>query len=76
MRHPNKHIRAAIEFALSCGWAARSGGGHAFCIIFCPKNNRSGCQKSVWSTPRDPEAHARDIIRFVEKCPHSGETDD
>ena len=70
MMHPNKHIRAAIEYALSLGWNQRPGGGHAFCLIRCPLGVREGCQKSVWSTPRNPEAHARDIIRFVDRCSH------
>jgi hypothetical protein len=27
----------------------------------CPEESREGCAKSVWSTPRNPEAHARDM---------------
>ncbi|MBI1346984.1 hypothetical protein GC163_11920 [bacterium] len=69
MKHANKHIRDAIEYAQEKGWTLRPG-HHAFCILYCPAGMRGGCQKSVWSTPRNPEAHARDIRREVDKCPH------
>ncbi|MCX7412517.1 MAG: hypothetical protein NTW36_03625 [Planctomycetia bacterium] len=68
--HHNKHIRQALAHAAARGWRTRPGGGHAFCILLCPEATREGCLKSVWSTPRNPEAHARDIIRFVDRCPH------
>ncbi|HIE30439.1 TPA: hypothetical protein EYP66_24535 [Candidatus Poribacteria bacterium] len=29
------------------------------------------CRVRVMSTPRNPEAHARDIRRYVDRCPHS-----
>lgn len=78
--HPNKHVRDAIAHAIALGWRTRAGGGHAFCILMCPAQSRHGCLKSVWSTPRNPEAHARDILRFVKRCPHvidaGGEFDD
>ena len=76
MMHPNKHIRASIEYALSRGWTQRPGGGHAFCILKCPAGVREGCRKSVWSTPRNPEAHARDIVRYVDHCPHCGQPEE
>lgn len=69
-RHPNKEIQAALNFAESEGWAVlKSPKGHCWGILRCP-HGRGGCQKSVWSTPRDPESHAKAIRRFVEKCPH------
>lgn len=67
VRHPNKHINAAIEFAFKQGWIARPG-HHAFCVIYCPAGKRGACQMSVWSTPKNPQAHAKDIIRTVENC--------
>ncbi len=66
-RHPNKHIRAAIEYAESQGWVLIPGRGHAFGILRCPNGCR--CAKSIWSTPRDPESHAKDVLRFVRRCP-------
>jgi hypothetical protein len=69
-RHPNKHIEAAVRYAESRGWRVTISGGHAWGRIFCPLPTRQGCKKSVWSTPRNPQAHARDIHRTVDDCPH------
>ncbi len=68
-RHPNKHIQAALEFAYDRGWTARTA-HHAFCVIKCDFGQRGGCSMSVWSTPKHPQDHAKDIIRYVEQCPH------
>lgn len=66
-RHPNKHIQAAIEYAIENGWTFVLSNGHAFGILRCGAQN-GGCQKSVWLTPKNPEDHARQIIRYVRKC--------
>lgn len=69
-RHPNKEIESALEHAREKGLTVvKSPRGHCWGVIRCPFG-RGGCQKSVWSTPRNPEQHARDIRRFVDKCPH------
>ena len=70
--HPNKHIREAVDYALEHGWTLRKAGprGHAWGRLYCPQGDRGGCQFSVFSTPRDPEAHARWLRRQVERCPH------
>jgi len=73
MRHPNKHIQAALEYAASKGWTIRKSRGHAFCIIMCPAGRRGTCRMSVWSTPVDPQGHARRIIAYVDDCPHRGD---
>ena len=74
-RHQNKEIERAIQFAESLGWRVRkaSGAAHPFGVLRCPHNSkkcRCGvfCQVSVWSTPRNPVAHARRILRAVENC--------
>ena len=69
-RHPNKHIQAAISYAIENGWRLVASNGHAFGILFCAHADRDGCQKSVWSTPRNPENHAKEIRRVVDRCPH------
>ena len=79
-RHPDKHIEAAIHYAESLGWKVVLSNGHAWGRLFCPKSTRQGCIVSVWSTPRNPFAHARRIRREVDMCPHcagdgSGEED-
>ncbi|MEZ6102670.1 MAG: hypothetical protein R3E01_27330 [Pirellulaceae bacterium] len=75
-RHPNKHIENAVSYAESLGWRVEISGGHAWGRLFCPQSSREGCIVSVWSTPRKPENHARQIWREVDLCPHSGETID
>jgi hypothetical protein len=75
-RHPNKEIQAALEYAQRMGWTViKSAKGHCWGIIRCP-HGRGGCQKSVWSTPKSPQDHAKDIRRFVDKCPHGGDSED
>jgi hypothetical protein len=71
--HPNKHIRAAVDYALEHGWTLRKGGprSHAWGRLYCPLHGREGCHFSVASTPRNPEAHARWICRQVDNCPHA-----
>lgn len=71
-KHPIKEIQLAIMFALSKGWVLQETGGssHAWGRLKCPERSRDGCIISVWSTPRVPENHARQIIRAVTNCAH------
>jgi hypothetical protein len=71
--HPNKHINAAIEYAIGRGWALKKAGAraHIWGSLFCPHGDRGGCRISVFSTPRVPENHARWIRRLVDRCEHS-----
>lgn len=70
--HPNKHIREAVEYAISAGWTLRRAGAraHTWGLLFCPQRDRSGCRRAVYSTPRSPEDHASDIRQAVDRCPH------
>lgn len=68
--HPDKEINAAIEYALEHGWTFTRASGHAFGILWCPLRHRDGCQKSVWSTPRNSFNHAREIRAAVNRCLH------
>ena len=75
-RHPNKEIQAALEYAQRMGWSViKSPKGHCWGIIRCP-HGRGGCQKSIWSTPKSPQDHAKDIRRWVDKCPHGRDGED
>lgn len=72
-KHPDKEIRAAIEYAISQGWTVRKGGGSADCwgILRCPMNSRDCrcgqfCSMSVWGTPKVPVHHAAAIRRTVD----------
>lgn len=69
-RHPNKHIERAVKYAESLGWRVEMSSGHAWGFLLCPESTREGCIVGAWSTPRNPENHARKITRDVDLCPH------
>lgn len=73
--HKNKEIARAIQEALSQDWTFKksSGSAHAFGVLFCPAQNRTGCKISVLSTPRSPENHAKQIRKAIKKCTHCKE---
>ncbi|THV40525.1 hypothetical protein FAB82_14745 [Glycomyces buryatensis] len=75
-RHPNKHIRAAIEYMEEKGWKIETSGGHAWGRAFCPGGG-TGCRppRSIWSTPRSPEDFAKQLRKVADECPHGLETD-
>lgn len=72
-RHPNKDVEAALVYAEARGWRVEAARGHAWARMYCPWNDdecRCGefCIVSVWSTPRNTFAHARQITRVVDGC--------
>jgi hypothetical protein len=72
-KHPNKHIREAIRHAEKNGWRFNRAGprAHIFGTLLCPHAGRDGCVIRVMSTPRNPEKHAENIRRDVDRCPHA-----
>ncbi len=70
--HPNKHIRAAIEYAIDKGWRVKKAGAraHIWGELYCLHAQRGGCIVRVFSTPKNPEGHARFIRRQINTCPH------
>jgi hypothetical protein len=68
-KHPDKHIRAAIDYAVANGWHVVDAGksAHAFCRLYCNAGHAEHMM-SVWSTPRSPENHARQIMHKVDQC--------
>lgn len=68
--HPNKHIREALLYAEERGWKSRksSSRAHAWGTIRCQYGHRT-CWMAIYSTPKNPENHARHIRRKVDKCP-------
>lgn len=60
-RHPNKEIEAAVQYAEEQQWTYKSPGNsaHAWGRLYCPLREREGCILSIWSTPRDPDVHAK-----------------
>jgi hypothetical protein len=69
-RHPNKDIEAAVQHAEAASWVWSKGKGHCWGRLKCPSGKRGGCQFSIWSTPKNPVAHARQILKRVGDCPH------
>lgn len=69
-RHQNGDIEAAIRYAESHGWSVRKSGPRAkpWGRIWCPFQEHSQHQMSVWSTPKNPQNHAKQIVRFVDRC--------
>lgn len=74
-KHPNKHIENAIKYAEKHGWRYQQTGksAHAWGRMLCILEDRKGCSMSIWSTPRNQENHAMQIIRKVNHCKHDGE---
>ena len=70
--HPNRYIREAIAYAVRNGWTLRKSGprAHTWGLLYCPQADRTGCLRAIYSTPRHPEDHAKDIRRAVDRCPH------
>ena len=69
-RHQNKHIAEAVSYAESLGWRLRMSDGHVWGLLWCPEASRDGCRLHVFSTPRNPEGHARWLRREIDRCPH------
>ncbi len=77
-RHPDKAIEAAIAELEAAGWryAPTGKSAHAWGKLCCRQHDPSGCTIYVWSTPRVPERHARDIRRAGRKCGHADQGGD
>lgn len=72
-KHSKKEIEEALKYAEENNWIVKVGGSHAWGKIYCPyndKNCRCGefCITSIWSTPKSPTNHAKQIKRIVDNC--------
>ncbi|QIG92147.1 hypothetical protein [Bradyrhizobium sp. 6(2017)] len=74
--HPNKEIEAVVSEAETEGWGWRKVNGHAWGQLLCAHHDRDGCRISIWSTPKNPENHAKQIRRVIDRCPHKEEVND
>lgn len=83
-RHPDKAVEAALKALEAAGWTVKEAKGrssHAWGYVLCPANAgdacRSGvfCRMSVWSTPRNPQAHAHELLRKADGCVVKGDSD-
>jgi len=69
--HPKKEVEDALRYAESKGWRVEVGGGHAWGKMYCPYNRvlcRCGefCITSIWSTPKNPANHGKQLRRVVD----------
>jgi len=70
-RHPKEDVDAALAAAEEAGWTViPTSSGHRWGVMRCGEASRSGCQISIWSTPRSPDTHAKQIRRALNRCPH------
>ncbi|MGV8084527.1 MAG: hypothetical protein AB2L09_12995 [Coriobacteriia bacterium] len=81
--HPNQQIEAAVAHAEMNGWRITTSRGrsHAWGTMRCPNNDTSCrcgefCITSIWSTPRNPGNHARQLRRIVDNCTSKGHCDE
>lgn len=69
-RHPKKEVNAALDYADGLQLTVeRTVAGHKWGRIVCP----CGARVSVWSTPRSPENHGRQLRRWVDQHDHGSE---
>ncbi len=71
--HPKPEVEKTLKYAEEHGWRIEVGGSHAWEKMYCPHNNkecRCGefCVSSIWSTPKNPGNHAKQIKRVVDNC--------
>ena len=66
-----KDVEDALRDVEAAGWVVTTTtSGHRWGVMRCGEASRSGCQMSIWSTPRNAGIHARQLRRFIERCPH------
>jgi hypothetical protein len=73
--HPNKEIEAVVAYAETKGWSWIKVSGHAWGKLYCAHHDRDGCKVFVWSTPRSPQNHAKNLKRAIDQCVHQGRQD-
>ena len=78
VRHPNKDIREAIEYAVARGWHIEKAGprAHVWGRALCPERSRAGHIFNIYSTPRNAVGHARKLRRYVDVCEHQRGNED
>lgn len=69
-KHPDKDVEKALRAAESAGFTVVTKRGH-WGLLQCPGKPPNHCKTmSINGSPRNPGTHARQIGRFVARCPH------
>lgn len=67
-RHPKKEVEEILELAETRGWLVESPRpGHPWGKATCRREGHD-CLVWIWSTPKDPANHAKQIRRAVNRC--------
>jgi hypothetical protein len=67
-RHPKKEVEQALQYSEENRWTVeQTSSGHKWGVARCGQ----GCKVSIWSTPRNPGNHAKQVRRAVDRCPTS-----
>lgn len=71
-KHPKKDVNDALDHADQLGFEVeRTAAGHKWGRIKCS----CGALVSVWSTPRNPHNHGRQLRRWVDQHDHDAEVE-
>jgi hypothetical protein len=69
--HSKKQVRDALDEAYATDFGiCATPAGHQWGYVECGK---CGQKFSVWSTPKSPDNHAKQIMRFLKKHCHDDE---
>jgi hypothetical protein len=69
-KHPDKDVERALRAAEAAGFIVVTGRGH-WGQLRCRGKPPNVCKTmSINGSPRNPGTHARQIGRFVARCPH------
>ena len=75
-RHPKKEVEEALGFAEAHGWQVEAPRpGHPWGKTTCQRQGHD-CLVWIWSTPRNPANHGRQIRRAVYGCERKEVDDD
>lgn len=75
-KHKIKEIEDVLQYAQTNGWIIEvhnRSKSHAWGVMKCLQNNTSCwngiyCTTSIWSTPKNPQNHAKQLKKIVDKC--------
>jgi arginyl-tRNA--protein-N-Asp/Glu arginylyltransferase len=73
-KHPKKDVNDALDYADEQGFdIEQRRSGHAWGRINC---GMCGAFVSIWSTPRDPFNHGRNLRKWVDRHDHAADEEE